>query len=498
MGKCNSKPKDQPKKVDVTKVNLGSEEIKTQVNDIPAVVKSNHVVNPTVQKISMHKLQFTIGADKLVHEGTYAGNKPLVSITNEFRQNLEPGCDYDFYLVNSTTNTREDISKKISENVSSFFTTGVAGEDTESQVRVIELVYSGLAVSPDTRKAYAESTQVVASPKYDSNPFEIISFNKTTNGLSYQLYQDESFDYLKTFNEFSAYCNGNNKLYLSGSDKKNDEDSYNNLFIEIDLANMSNPNHIKTLPNLLTGRSWHSMIFVPPRYVFIVGGLNTKSVELYNTEKNEITHDSNLNENRSEVSICCVNNTHLYAFCGFLLNNNYLSSFEKCNLKAKTRQWEMVNLITGQNCSFEPNFFSVAFGKGNSIILLGGKESEKSNASKNYIFESKNGVDTIDNYQLNPVDDFFLCSEKFFMPINEKASILMPVYTSDVVKILHFDSDAGSLNVIKFEMMENTEDEIRNSLTFQAADKFAKNDQHPANAYSDVHGRNNEMNMKQN
>ena len=46
------------------------------------------------------------------------------------------------------------------------------------------------------------------------------------------------------------------------------------------------------------------MIYIPNKYIFIVGGLNTKSVELYNIETNQLVKDSELNENRSECMSC--------------------------------------------------------------------------------------------------------------------------------------------------------------------------------------------------
>ena len=481
MGACKSKDKpshhthennkDNKKEVivasTISKPSQGDNKFE-QGSERPAMVKSEIKVDkspenntgkkPVPQK---YKLRFILGEITL-DEGVFQGDQQLSSLTSPLKSKLEVGKDYDFLLINPVSNSKQDITKRTNEVLKNLFPAG----DPETYVNVIELVYAGLDVSADTRRAYAESTQIVASPKYDSAPFEIISFNKSTNGLSYQLYQDESFNYLKSFNEFSAYCNGNNKLYISGSDKKNEDETYNSLFVEIDLNNLNKPNHIKQLPNLITGRGWHSMIFVPPRNVFIVGGINTKSVELYDTIKNQITHDSNLNENRSETTLCCLNNAYLYAFCGFLLNNNFINSIEKCNLKSRTRTWEIVNLIMEQSCSFEPSFFSVAYGKGNSIVLLGGNENQRS-ISKNYKFESKDGIDTITNYQINPVEDFYLCSEKFFMPINEKASILMPVYTSEVVKILLFDSEAANLSVIKFEVLETAEDDIRESIGYQ-------------------------------
>ena len=62
------------------------------------------------------------------------------------------------------------------------------------------------------------------------------------------------------------------------------------------------------------------MIFIPKKYVFIVSGMNNKSVELFDIEKSEIKIDSYLNEALREYSLTLVNNLYLYVFCGFLLH----------------------------------------------------------------------------------------------------------------------------------------------------------------------------------
>ena len=51
--------------------------------------------------------------------------------------------------------------------------------------------------------------------------------------------------------------------------------------------------------------TWQSMIFIPKKYVFIVSGINNKSVELFDLEKNEIKIDSYLNEAHCEYSLAC-------------------------------------------------------------------------------------------------------------------------------------------------------------------------------------------------
>ena len=56
------------------------------------------------------------------------------------------------------------------------------------------------------------------------------------------------------------------------------------IFYKIDLSQCNEHSLIcEKLPNLNIPRTWHSMIFVPNNYIFIVGG-STKSVEIFDIE----------------------------------------------------------------------------------------------------------------------------------------------------------------------------------------------------------------------
>jgi hypothetical protein len=407
------------------------------------------------------KVRFILGDESLViHNDIYQSNLALLTIFEDFKSKLIPFAEYDMLNVN---NAYEDITAMRDKSLDELFP-----EWNEENEVVIQLAYAGLDIPLDVKKEYIKQTNYLATPKYETEPFEVIIFDKNTSMIAYNYYKTSDHQELKVLNYFSAYCNGRNKLFISGGDKSQgvyggDETTYVNTFIMIDLTKQ---NEIKRLPNLTVGRCWHSMIYVPNKYVFIVGGINTKAVEVYNLETNETTIDSELNEARSESTLCLVNNAHLYAFCGYLYHSNFLNTIERCNLRTKVRMWEYVSFSTSEGCIFEPSFFAVTYHKDNTIILLGGNEqgniaNENRTKNRNYLFDPMSN--TFENYNLPPLED--LCSEKFFIPISDKASILMPIYTSESIKILHFSD--GNLDIIKFEEHnpDTTLDEIRNSLT---------------------------------
>lgn len=368
----------------------------------------------------------------LICTKSYPITSPFSTIVDSIRNETLPNADYDF-LYNKT----HFVPGNSKETIETLF--------NHAKIIDLHLVYAGLDIPKDTLTAYAETTHFIGSPKFETEPFEIISFDKSTSNISSNIISD--FPESSKFNFFSAYCNGRDKLFISGGDKQHNQGEYNDALIEIDMVGS---NRVKILPNLITGRAWHSMIYIPSKYIFIVGGINTKTVEVFNIETNTIAIDSQLNENRSEATLCLVNNSELYAFCGFLFNHHFFDTIEKCNLRNRKREWSLIHLNKPQHILFEPSFFAVSYFRNNSLILLGCNEMSQIENSKtkhvrNYLFHPD--TNSIELYECPPIED--LCSEKFFLPMNVKSSVLIPVHTSENVKVLFMND--GKLEVVKFQ-----------------------------------------------
>jgi hypothetical protein len=495
MGACSNKDKHKIKTTTIVpaqqpKQNLVVKEITNPVAQLVprsgAGQEIQLIKETRIEKEPMKRPKIRFISDQItIHEALYPEDTNISTILKDPSEKmkafltdsyLEYPNDFDIYIITSRKNQdqlnpireRIDITSRPTDRIKSLLPMSVY--DNSSEI-TIEFVKSGLEISRDIRLALIQGTQIMGAPKFESDPFEIIIYEKSNNNLIYYLIQDPTYDFVKAFTNFSAYCNGFNRLFISGGAISDEE--FLPTFVEIDLAKISNPSHIRKLPNLIHPRSWHSMIFVPPRYVFIVGGSNTKAVEVYNIETGEIKHDSNLNESRSEPSLCVVNNSYLYAFCGFLLMQNYNNTFEKCNLRKKNRIWELVSLKFDTNFIFEPSFFTVAYEKGNNIVLLGGHE-QKGKSARNYIFKQIGNEHIIDNYSINEMEDSFVCSEKFFTPLDENVSVLIPSYMSDTVKILHFNSEMGLLYQMKFEAIVEQPRDDRIGVSRNTVDKERK------------------------
>ena len=250
------------------------------------------------------------------------------------------------------------------------------------------------------------------------------------------------------FNSFSAFCSAKGILYISGGEKeeqldiKKSTEEYNN-FVSIDMNKLNYYNlYLEVLPNLIEKRTWHSMIFVPNQYIFIVGGLNTKSVEIFDIDKNEIYIDSELLEKRCEPTMCLVNNIYLYAFCGFSPFQNFNDSIERCNLLKKKREWEFIDYTN----KIIPSFFGVSYSNDDEILLISSKDTVDDD-NKNYkikIEKEEDSPDEINEIKLN-FNGVRTFKDKLFYPFFDNYAINLPLIVGDDKQVLTLDINTGNI-----------------------------------------------------
>lgn len=403
-------------------------------------------------------------------------NKTLNDLFNELK--INPKSEYDIQIKDGQL--IQDVDKE--QRIIDIFYQNITNINNINKEVNLELIYKGLKIPENVIESYINKNPIIGSPVFD-NPdfFAIITFNTKNKELEFYNYEHTDFSLLNKFNSFTAYCNANGLLYISGGENEQSEDfeksvvEYNDFFY-IDLKelkpcnnsghsngndeNIIKENHqldIKELPNLLEPRTWHSMIFVPEKYIFIVGG-STKSVEVYDIEENTIDKDSELLEMRSECTLCLVNNVYLYAFFGFLLHQTFNCRVERCNLRKSERKWEYVQFNNNNNLKFVPSFFCVSYYKNNDIILVGGNDSiEESN--KSYIVKiGKDGdsFDEINEFNFGE-EKFGVFRDKLFTPIDNDSAINIPLIYGDHVQLLLFNMDTGEIKKKLYEDIFNVE-----------------------------------------
>ena len=192
------------------------------------------------------------------------------------------------------------------------------------------------------------------------------------------------------------------------------------------------------------------MIFVPNKYIFIVGGSNTKSVELYDIDEKKLTKDSELNEIRCESTLCLVNNTYLYAFFGFVLHQEYNKNIERCNLLKKNRKWEYVNYQVKEGINLKLSFFGITYLNENELLLIGGNDNDNDEKRNDYhytVAQNEDEKDIITEYDNDIKENSVVFREKLFHPIADNKAINIHTIIGDNIKIFIFES--GKINILK-------------------------------------------------
>ena len=312
----------------------------------------------------------------------------------------------------------------------------------------IKLIRSGLHIPNEIRKYIAKRTYLIGGLTFDKpNIFGLFIFNKLNNStLSFE-YSTNIYQQMKTVNQFSAYCNALNKLYISGGDLGNNQ--ITDTFMCIDLNQVQQNIFLPTkLCNLKKMRYWHSMIFIPEKYIFIIGGPNEMDVELYDMEKNVSVIDSRLNTDRCEPSLILVNEKYLYTFFGFQLYESFINTIERCNINRKHREWEMVNYRLNNTQNLVKAFFGVSY-VGNNIILVSDKENQN-DLKPNYVLSpGKDNCDVLSDEGILNSKSPRLFGEKFFIPFTEEESINM-AFKSGEPKIFIVNNINGAINELCF------------------------------------------------
>ena len=128
------------------------------------------------------------------------------------------------------------------------------------------------------------------------------------------------------------------------------------------------------------------MIFVPNKYIFIVGG-NDKKTLYFNNENGEVCEWADLNNIRIEPSLKRISN-YLYCFDNINQGNKDKFTLEKTDLNSSEPEWILltpkIDFLPGMEQILNQKFFGVSSDEENNIIFIGGN-MENLNKIMNYL-----------------------------------------------------------------------------------------------------------------
>ena len=393
-----------------------------------------------IAKVSIYSMD----DEQLLFEGQYLLNNYLSEVIKDFilKQNNKENFTFSFYIKNN-----ESQEYLINENklISSYIT----NFNLQDTVNLMEFGYLNNSMitttisSNKSLKIYAKINKKFNIPEnieqYIINNTELIG-KPAINQLKYYVY-NKTIKELKTihlskkqieeinidfFSSKTSYCNAENNLFIyEGNDtyikinnnieayNKNNNNNMNNnsKFICINLKKKE----VQLISDNFPQRILHSMIFIPEKYIFIIGGKKTKEVLIYTIKKGNKIYEVYpylLPYELLEPSLITIDNKYLYAFenstfCMHILRTDFISisAFEEIEIR---------NLC---NIQIDQKFFGLVKQK-NNILLVGGQmiysPQQDFNSSKN-IFEFNYNLNKIKQTQKIHINlDMF---EKTFIPI---------------------------------------------------------------------------------
>ena len=294
-----------------------------------------------------------------------------------------------------------------------------------------------------------EICRIVGKPFY--NPFEIYTFDPNRNLIKTKTYSqnlivEKELDQLSIE---SAYCNGNNHLFLSGGVNPITQGGLE-LFWDIDLEvdDLSSP--IKMAP-----KKNHSMIY-DDKKVYIVGGQDEITL-FYDTEKKVINIIANLNIKRFEPSLIRSNN-FLFCFDTSFKRNNDKFSIERINLdNIGQAKWEIIYPSISPQIGdkvYNQKFFGIIEDYRRNVIFLGGiydnienKAGEENNSIMCMKYNTNKNIIEQSDVPFQEVS----FGEKTFLPMDYKNYFILPNFPKRVPNVVYFGKDKNLFKVSSYK-----------------------------------------------
>ena len=253
-------------------------------------------------------------------------------------------------------------------------------------------------------------------------PIDLFIYDTKKRLFHVQKYKEEENPNFEKLTSTSSCCNGDDKLYISGG-IDNDKDIIDKLWI-FDLVTYN----VECLSNLAPKNN-HSMIYIPSKYVFLVGG-NDAKVLYFDINEKEIQSWGELNKKRLEPALIQMNN-YLYVFDNVNKNENNLElTFERTDLLSDKPCFEIIEPNLAENISGNiiPKYFGVAKESEESIIFLGGN-----------ILDEQNDNNDIKNYRYNIKENKIEFSEVPFVNIQLKEKTFLNFNKKDDIYFILSD-----------------------------------------------------------
>lgn len=386
-----------------------------------------------VKEPEMIKISIPVNKNKK-WEKNFTKGSLIKDIVEQYKKENVNEFPVDNDIVWKCNNSKMDVNEKVDKFIPN---------NNNNCNMNIEYEIFGL---PNFTSDVVENDDLIAKPF--ANPFEIFVFDKKDRMINTITFDDNTIvnNQLNLYSGFSSFCNGRNTLYISGGQNKMEMPLGS--FWSINL----NSKEIEVIHEGMEPKKFHSMIFIPNNYVFIVGG-NTNTSLYYNTITKSFENWADLNINHKEPALAIVNKRFLFVFDTLKFNNtNSQVTFERSDLR-KNPVWEIITPQVEQiknNLMFKQKFFGVSPIDDNTVIFLGGNVEHTNEVEQKVNHFQYNAEQNLITETNVPLMEFEL-REKTFYPMTKNNSFIVPYFTRKNPQIIIFNKNKSTIRTVHFE-----------------------------------------------
>lgn len=219
---------------------------------------------------------------------------------------------------------------------------------------------------------------------------KVLSYNIITNQLS--ILEANFKNTSKThFLNYSRSINVNGVLYVNGGWDDSKKSSLK-CHLSFDANNMK----VTEEPEMLYGHSAHSLIYVPPNYVYVISGSGLTNCEKYDLNLKKWEEIPEINYHRQNTSLFYHNEQYLYAFGGLAWEDSindyvFVETVERLDIgfgPSEALKWEIVpTLKSKENVVISKSVMTVVPISSNKILLVGGMFKDQSYSDDVILFD---------------------------------------------------------------------------------------------------------------
>lgn len=386
-----------------------------------------------VKEPEMIKISIPVNQNKK-WEKNFAKGSLIKDIVEEYKKENMNDFPVDNDIVWKCNNNKIDVNEKVDKFL--------PDNDNNCDMN-IEYEIFGL---PNFTSDVIVNDDLIAKPF--ASPFEIFVFNKKERLINTITFDEKTIvnNQLNLYSGFSAFCNGNDTLYISGGQNK----------MEMPLGSFWSINlitkEIDVLHEEMEPKKFHSMIFIPNNYVFIVGG-NTNASLYYNTVTKTFENWAKLNMSHKEPALAIINKRYLFVFDTLKFNNtNSQTTFERSDLR-KNPIWEIITPQVEQienNLNYKQKFFGVSAIDDNTVIFLGGSIEHTNEVEQKVNHFEYNAESNLITQTKVPLMEFEL-REKTFYSMTKNNSFIVPYFNRKNPMIIIFNKSKSTVRTVHFE-----------------------------------------------